>query len=237
MQTKVEQILNDYINHDIIRIPHDVITELKSILKGDNNLIKIAYKILFDKLMDDHSQTRLLSLMVMDVIFQRSKYFRELLVNDLEYFFELTLGINDQFPLPKPKKTAKYLSEQSVQFIQNWVNLFGDKYYRLKLAKKYLRRNHNIYFSDNKDKKEIKIQKEYTKMVNNVHRFVELIPKFNRKHGKIIQILSDFEKKIKRIMPTFAIDKPQYTGFSDDDSDMDNSNERNSYHVCWYMLY
>ncbi len=72
--------------------------------------------------------------MLINVVFKRSKHFRELTIHNLEVLFELTLPINPQKPLPSPAKTTLYLTEQSIEFIEEWVEDFGSFYFRLKLG-------------------------------------------------------------------------------------------------------
>ncbi len=106
---RLRALLNKYTKSNVLLIPHEIVIELKSILKGDDGMMELGFEHLFHILASTHPQSRLLSLMLINVFFQRSKHFRTLLVNNLTIFFELTLGINPKKRLPPPQKTARYL--------------------------------------------------------------------------------------------------------------------------------
>lgn len=62
-------------------------------------------------------------MLILDVLFQRSKLFRGLLIPKLEALFELVVGLNN--PLPPPKESARTLHKRSLEVIETWNRDFG----------------------------------------------------------------------------------------------------------------
>ena len=116
-RNRLRQLVDKNTKSDVVLISHDDVTAFKALLRGDNKLTELCFETLFEKLSSNHPQTRLLALMLMDVVFRRSKHFRGLMVDHLEILFTLTLPINPRKPLPPPHKTSVYLTEQSIEFM------------------------------------------------------------------------------------------------------------------------
>ena len=233
---RIHDIIEEFIRCDVILIPHDIVTEFKYLLRGNDTLIEFCFGALFDKLISDHPQTRLLALFLIDCVFRRSKRFRELTVDKLELLFEATLPINSQNPLPKPRKTAQYLSEQSIEFIEEWTEDFGSFYFRLKLGYQHLAKNHGILFPHKrmheKEKQKLKQMNEINQIKQKLQKFIEIIDKFKQKCPKILVFLHKFESKIDEITPSFdkllqkeAPNQSNCIGFSDDDSEGEEENK------------
>ena len=77
-RNRIRDIIDQSTKHNVVVISHDIVTEFKSLLRGDDLLIEFCFNQLFEKLISNHAQTRLLTLMLINVIFLRSKYFRQL---------------------------------------------------------------------------------------------------------------------------------------------------------------
>lgn len=116
-RNRLQQLIDSNTKSNVVLITHDDVQEFKSLLRGDSKLIDVCFESLFERLSSPHPQTRLLSLMLMDVVFRRSKQFRKLMVDNLEVLFALTLPLNPQTPLPSPDKTSRYLTEQAIEFM------------------------------------------------------------------------------------------------------------------------
>eukprot|EP01084_Bolivina_argentea_P104031 186322_1 len=235
-RNRLRNIIDESTKYNVVIISHEIVTEFKSLLRGDNIMIEFCFQELFDKLSNKHAQTRLLSLMLINVIFIRSKHFRELTIHNLEFFFELTLPINSQKPLPSPPKTAIYLTQQSIEFIEEWVQDFGSFYFRLKLGYNHLIKVHHIHFPNKrlheKEQQKLKQINHIKRLKEKLQRFIELTSKFKQKYPKILTFLNEFELKIQTITPTFdsmlqqklSTNNDHIVGFSDDDSDEDDMN-------------
>eukprot|EP01083_Nonionella_stella_P019323 53738_1 len=232
-------IIEESTRQDVIVISHDTVMEFKSLLRGDNLMIELCFDALFSKLRDNHPQTRLLALMLVNVVFRRSKHFRELIVNNLEILFELTLPIHPHNPLPPPSKTALYLTEQSIEFIEEWCQDFGHFYFRLQLGYQHLVQVHHIHFPNKRLKQK---QQQKRKQMNHIKqlkakltRFVQLTSKFEQKYPKIIAFLHEFQGKMEKITPSFDSmlqclsqnKNVQIIGFSDDESDDQDDGDLN----------
>ena len=235
---RVHEIIEEYTKHNVVLIPHDIVSEFKSLLRGNNILIEFCFGALFEKLSNNHAQTRLLALCLINCIFQRSKRFRELTVDHLEVLFDLTLPINPHKPLPAPRKTAKYLSEQSIEFIEEWTQDFCARYFRLKLGYQHLTNVHHIRFPNKRlheqQQQKLKQIKHIKQIKEKLQRLVELTDKFKQKYPKILNFLLKFETKIEEITPSFdgilqKVSQKQkqkrFIGFSDDE---ESESERES---------
>lgn len=75
-----------------------------------------------------------------DVCFhRRSHAFRELLLNDMQQYMELTMGINEDNPLPLPSHAAKNMKKKALHALHEWNQKYGSAYKKLSLAYKYLK--------------------------------------------------------------------------------------------------
>jgi hypothetical protein len=93
-------------------IDRDLEIQIKRIVRLSNANVGHSYEALFVRLQSKNSKLRYLALLLCDVIFLRSKHFRELLVGDLKRFVELTIGTGK--PLPPPHNVAKTLKNTAL---------------------------------------------------------------------------------------------------------------------------
>lgn len=112
--TRVARLVDAAITRNTLAIEHVVIAELKRMCRASDEAIVALYAALMAKLGGAHPLPRLLALRVCDVFFRRSHLFRTLVVDELNEFFALTLGVVRSRPLPPPTKTAAYLRAEGV---------------------------------------------------------------------------------------------------------------------------
>ena len=87
----------------------------------------------------EHSEIRYSALQIIDSLFLRSHIFRELLLDELNLFFEFILETNVDNPLPAPAKKAAELKKLATRTIQNWFDKFHADYKLLELGYNYLK--------------------------------------------------------------------------------------------------
>ncbi len=76
---------------------------------------------------------------IIDVLFQRSHNFRELLLDDLNLILELILETNLKNPLPPPSQKANELKKLATKTIKSWYDKFFMDYKLLELGFNYLK--------------------------------------------------------------------------------------------------
>ena len=200
-RNQILQIIDECTKSNVILISHETVVTFIGLLKGDDVMIECAFNHLFAKIRHKHPQSRLLALMLINLLFRKSKRFRELTVDNLDSFFEYTLGINPKKPLPLPAKTAQYLMEQTVDFYFEWWQDFGDKYYRLTLGKDYLTKQFNIHFIDKRklenEKLKHTVENKYSKYCTLLKTFETIkTKKINGKYDSIMNFLNRFNQCI-----------------------------------------
>ncbi|KAK3251437.1 hypothetical protein CYMTET_39222, partial [Cymbomonas tetramitiformis] len=109
-------------------LDHAELNALKKLLRASDGNMAAACEILFERLQNKHSQKRLRALLLIDVMFTRSKHCRALLVPLFEKILELSVGFRLDSPLPPPKEAADNLRERSLQIFAKWDTSFGQHY-------------------------------------------------------------------------------------------------------------
>lgn len=95
-----------------------------------------------------HSEVRLACLLIFKELFQRSHYFRELLVADFQDFSKLVLDIDARYPLPPPPAALKQLKVTAMKTIKEWYEVYGEAYKKLKIGYLYLKKSKAVDFED-----------------------------------------------------------------------------------------
>jgi len=132
---EVVQLLKNYTRPSCVLIPHDTVERLKEICKRSDDLLVAAFNQLLEALSDKHPQTRLLALLLMDVLYSRSKLFRKRCTVLLPELFQLTL-----ISVPAPVPTREYLKDEALRLLEKWQHAFGRKYPYLTQGCRHLKR-------------------------------------------------------------------------------------------------
>lgn len=74
---------------------------------------------------------------LIEQLFERSKFFREMLTEDFPIFTQLTVGIQGH-KLPAPPEVAVKLKEYAIALIKSWFTKYGERYRQLSIAYDYL---------------------------------------------------------------------------------------------------
>jgi hypothetical protein len=132
---EVVQLLTKYTRPSCVLIPHDAVERIKEICRRSADLLIASFNKLLEALSEKHPQTRLLALLLMDVLYSRSKLFRKRCTVLLPELFELTL-----ISVPAPVPTREYLKEESLRLLEKWQHAFGRKYPYLTQGCRHLER-------------------------------------------------------------------------------------------------
>jgi hypothetical protein len=95
-----------------------------------------------------HSEVRLACLLIFKELFQRSHYFRELLIADFQDFSKLVLDIDPRSTLPPPAAASKQLKVTAMKTIKEWSDIYGEAYKKLKIGYLYLKKSKAVDFED-----------------------------------------------------------------------------------------
>lgn len=110
---------------------------LKSICKRSDTLVQVAFEFIMAQLKKKHAQIRYSCVQLTEQLFERSKYFRDLLTEDFALFTQLTVGIQDK-KLPPPAPVATKLKEYAIALIKAWFSKYGERYRQLGTAYDFL---------------------------------------------------------------------------------------------------
>ena len=138
---KLEELLNaatdEEANEGWVPRTH-VVGNVKRLVKKSQALVMRSYDILMEKMACDDSRGRLLALEVCHVLMLRSKAFRDLVVENLSMFLELTNGAKRRGRgLPRPQDAAGRLRERSREVLREWAAKYGTYYKSLAHAQRY----------------------------------------------------------------------------------------------------
>jgi len=110
------------------------LSELKQLVRSSDATMHHVIHILLRRIALPHSLKRLRALLLMDVLFTRSKLARSLLVPQLQTVLQYTVSGVGGRPLPPPKDAAALLRTKAISILENWDSKFGDSYRQLRLG-------------------------------------------------------------------------------------------------------
>ncbi|KAL7328480.1 hypothetical protein PS15p_206748 [Mucor circinelloides] len=110
---------------------------LKSICKRSDAFVQVAFEFAMAQLRKKHAQIRYSCVQLIEQLFDRSKYFRNLLTEDFPLFTQLTVGIQDK-KLPPPAQVATKLKDYAIALIKTWFTKYGERYRQLGIAYDFL---------------------------------------------------------------------------------------------------
>ena len=106
------------------------VSELKQFCKDSNVLLSHCFTCLLHRIKATHAQSRLLSLLLCDVFFHRSKVFRDLTVKNLDEIILYIIGTK-KHPLPSQHESSVYLQSTALECSARAIIL--DQFMRLPL--------------------------------------------------------------------------------------------------------
>ncbi|CAG8600455.1 719_t:CDS:10 [Ambispora gerdemannii] len=114
--------------------------EVKRYCRESGELIDFTYEIILGQLKSKRAQVRYSALQLIDVLFNRSKRFRDLVTNNLTEILRLTIGLH-QTSLPPPANIAIKLKRLGVVLLKQWNEKFGIFYKQLTLTYRIIKDN------------------------------------------------------------------------------------------------
>eukprot|EP01114_Cavostelium_apophysatum_P000993 TRINITY_DN10859_c0_g1_i2.p1 TRINITY_DN10859_c0_g1~~TRINITY_DN10859_c0_g1_i2.p1 ORF type:complete len:320 (+),score=74.08 TRINITY_DN10859_c0_g1_i2:75-1034(+) len=176
------------------------LAEIKEIVRKSNENVKTAYDFLTQQLKSNNSQSRYLSMLVIDDLFLRSKYFRQLVTNDFKEFLELSIGTHR--PLPQPAESATLLREKSLAIVENWCKLHGEHNKQLMLGYNYLKYTMKMKFPDIQSANN---QREQQRLEQEARAQNILGVKFNRTNSEMNEMLPEIQNLLDQMEGGFDI--------------------------------
>ena len=122
----------------------ETLFHLKCSYRGDDALVRAAYKMMMSDLGKKHAEIRLSAFQLIDYFFTRSHLFREMLISDFSKFASLVTGTDPECPLPAPKDAAARLKKASLLAVREWHHKYGHGYPKLKLGFNHLKFNKKV---------------------------------------------------------------------------------------------
>ncbi|CAN6931242.1 unnamed protein product [Brassica oleracea var. botrytis] len=121
---------------------------IKSTLRYSDSEVRLGAKTLMELMKHNHSQVRLLTLLIIDELFMRSKLFRTLIVEKFDQLLSLSVGFRNSLPLPAPPAVATTLRTKAIEFLEKWNLSFGLHYKEIRLGFDYLKNTLKLKFPD-----------------------------------------------------------------------------------------
>ena len=146
----------------------NIIEEIKKIVKESNINIKHLCELLMIRMEENDSQVRLWTLEIVNDIFNRSKYFRVLLLTNFKEFLELCVGYKQ--PLPPPTTSATLLREKCIELVENWNKQYD--YNQLVVGLHHLKNNSPKLLSVQqfKDKQNLENRRKFQQILEQTYR-------------------------------------------------------------------
>lgn len=159
----IKKLLGKLLTSNSGELNPDLIKQLKSICKKNDENVRITCEILFSFLKRAHSVIRLNCIYLADILFSRSNCFRNLMLEQFELFTSLTLGSDPSKPLPPPESKHKKLRRESIRIIKEWHSKFGPAYRKLENSFSVLKEIvdfDNLCMSDDEDRRKKREREE-----------------------------------------------------------------------------
>ncbi|KAJ0255652.1 UV-stimulated scaffold protein A [Hirschfeldia incana] len=121
---------------------------IKSTLRYSDSEVRLGAQTLMELMKHNHSQVRLLTLLIIDELFMRSKLFRTLIVEKFDQLLSLSIGFRTNLPLPAPPAVATILRTKAIEFLEKWNLSFGVHYKDIRLGFDYLKNTRKLKFPD-----------------------------------------------------------------------------------------
>ncbi|XP_014677542.1 PREDICTED: UV-stimulated scaffold protein A-like [Priapulus caudatus] len=130
------------------KLDQEVMTKIKKTCRMSDDNVKHTFHLLWTELEKPHSEMRLSAFQIVDELFNRSHAFRELVIEDFQFFLEQCAGTDFENPLPAPKAAAMTLRMRCLTAVHQWNEKYGEAYKKLQLGYNYLKECKGINFTD-----------------------------------------------------------------------------------------
>ncbi|EFA79970.1 ENTH/VHS domain-containing protein [Heterostelium album PN500] len=213
-----------------LELSKEHVNALKSIVRQSNLYVKCAHDLCMEKLASKHCQVRLSALNIINELFMRSKYFRELLCEQLTVLFENAVGTDATKPLPPPAQTALFMRPKALEYIERWYEAFGEHYMHLRIGYHYLKNSLKIQFPDVRNQQ---LQRSRAEDERKEKTQQLLKTKYNQLRLEFDGIRAKIDKQLDVLDGLFGKLIPSDSNFDDlfkdnNDNEDDNNNNNNS---------
>ncbi|GAM22756.1 hypothetical protein SAMD00019534_059310, partial [Acytostelium subglobosum LB1] len=206
VRRKLADLINEATKTGALELSKEHATSLKSIVKQSNLYVKCAHDMCIEKLTSKHCQVRLSALNIINELFMRSKYFRELLCEHLTLVFENAVGTDAAKPLPQPAQTALYMRPKALEYVERWCEAYGDHYIHLRVGYHYLKDSLKIQFPDARTaqtQRNVEEEERRNKTQNLLrHKYNQLRLEFGGIVANIETNLDDMDKLFGQLVPS-----------------------------------
>ncbi|WAR22389.1 UVSSA-like protein [Mya arenaria] len=124
----------------------EVMKKFKKLCRTSDAYVNHAFELLMQQLHIKHAEVRLSVCQMVDELFHRSHVFRELIIEDLQTFIDLTTGLNKLVCLPAPKAVAMKMKELAIKTVYLWHDKYGPAYKKLALGYEFLKTCKQVEF-------------------------------------------------------------------------------------------
>ncbi|XP_071455145.1 UV-stimulated scaffold protein A-like [Hetaerina americana] len=182
-----------------------LMSSLRSICKQSDEFVRRSYQMIMHQLQKDHAEVRYSASQIIDDFFRRAHTFRELLLDDMQQYMELTIGINEENPLPLPSVTAKAMRKRSLHCIHEWNQKYGNAYKKLSLAYKFLKNCHKVDFGELAMQNSIEHQRQL-ELERKKQEFIEakskkILREIEENEAEIQQTITSMENCLSLLLP------------------------------------
>jgi len=133
VQNRLKKLIEEFTKSE--EVDDVCIKNIKNICKQKDEYVEITGDLILELVEKKHAVIRLRCVQLVDVLFQRSHVFRNIILRNLETLLKLTLGHDPTFPpLPPPQSQQKNLQRSIIKALQEWTNKYGSAYKKLQLA-------------------------------------------------------------------------------------------------------
>ncbi|KAG2252501.1 hypothetical protein Bca52824_082637 [Brassica carinata] len=145
---KVIGLIEKATNSSAQEVDPRLLKAIKLTLRYSDSEVRLGAKTLMELMKHKHSQVRLLTLLIIDELFMRSKLFRTLIVEKFDQLLSLSVGFRTNLPLPAPPAVATVLRTKAIEFLEKWNLSFGLHYKEIRLGFDYLKNTLKLKFPD-----------------------------------------------------------------------------------------
>ncbi|XP_046383956.1 UV-stimulated scaffold protein A-like isoform X2 [Ischnura elegans] len=190
---QIKSIIQELTHSGQKELDGKLISSLRNFCKQSEDYVRKSYQMVMHQLEKDHAEVRYSAFLIIDDFFRRSHAFRELLLSDMRQYMELTMGINEDNPLPLPSHAAKNMKKKALHAVHEWNQKYGSAYKKLSLAYKYLKNCFQVDFGELVVQNSIEHQRQL-EIERKKQEFLEA------KSKKILQEVEENEEEIRQTL-------------------------------------
>lgn len=190
-------------------LDNNKVRELKQICKQSSENVAESHAWIMKHLRTKHSEVRLSCLQIIEVLFDKSSHFRDLLMNDFQVFLELVTGFTlSKKPrsLPPPEHVAKRLRKCALDAVTQWTNTHGNAYPRLEVASRFLKSQTQTlttrHGGNGTDGTSVISRREQMRVSTLARQADRARDELEDRKGQIVECLSELRSSVELLIPT-----------------------------------